>query len=501
MIWTKSKFGYVLWFIYAIITGVSLGILLAASCMEKGYPLYIGVLVCVAFMSVEAFLVWYFYHRIADKITFGAFGRDGQSKAKRRIVECVGVLIVLLVSAAVPAAGVFSASEQSRYFDMAKVVSNGGFHRTPHGITNVYVGLLHLVFVFFGNMIKAGYWLQIGLLSLAFAVLYLAVRRLSGRISAFMVLLFGVFSPSVRIQALNLSPEILFLFLYSAVLLLLAFCLKSDRQTAVKWLFIGILTGLISYLDVMGITLLFFAVGIFLIGKTEEENNLKKKTILFLTTLSGALCGFGAALFADSFFCGNRPGDVLAAMGNLYKPGIYDASFLASMENVGFDIIILLCLMTFGIFSFWCNHWSDELEIWVPVTLAALALVFFQIPTQEVKGLRWCYLFMAGMAGVGISNIFKIRQIAENEEEKRSRRANAGVGKPETAQKSQKNKEEGKEVMGVGENREGGVVTVEFEGKTREVKLLENPLPLPKKKAHKAMDFDYEVKDGDDFDI
>ncbi|MCM1383026.1 MAG: glycosyltransferase family 39 protein [Lachnoclostridium sp.] len=490
-----------LWFIYAIITGVSLGILLAASCMERGYPLYIGVLVCVAFMSVEAFLVWYFYHRIADKITFGTFGRDRQSKAKRRIVECVGVLIVLLVCAAVPAAGVFSAPEQSRYFDMAKVVGNRAPGRTTHGITDVYVGLLHLIFVFLGNKIEAGYWLQIGLLFLAFAGLYLAVRRLSGRISAFIMLLFGVFSPSVRIQALNLSPEILFLFLYSTVLLFLAFSLKSDRQTAVKWLFIGMLTGLISYLDVMGITLLFFAVGIFLTGKKEEERRLKDKIILFLTAFSGVLCGFGAALFADSFLGGNRPGDILAALGNLYKPGIYDASFFASIENVGFDIIILLCLMTFGIFSFWCNHWSDELEIWVPVTLVTLALVLFQIPTQEVKGLRWCYLFMAGMAGVGISNIFKIRQIAETEEEKRSRKTDTVAEKPETAQKSQKNKAEGKEVMGIEENREGGVVTVEFEGKTREVKLLDNPLPLPKKKAHRAMDFDYEVKDDDDFDI
>lgn len=30
---------------------------------------------------------------------------------------------------------------------------------------------------------------------------------------------------------------------------------------------------------------------------------------------------------------------------------------------------------------------------------------------------------------------------------------------------------------------------------------LYNPLPMPKKKEHKALDFDYEVSDDDDYDI
>lgn len=498
MIWKKNKFGYALWFIYAIITGVSLGLLLVVSCLEKGYPLYIGVLVCIFFMAIEAFLVWYFYHQIADKITYGK-GEHG--KSKRRILECVGVLIVLMVGAAYPAAGVFSAAEQSHYFDAANVVSNGTIYRTAHGITNLYVGVLHLLFLLFGNMIEAGYWLQIGLLFLAFAALYLAVRRMTGRTAAFMMLLFGVFSPSVRIQALSLSPEILFLFLYSVVLLLIAFCLKSDRQTGVKWLFAGIPIGLLSYLDVMGVTLIFFAAGIFLVGRLDEGRNLWKKAKLFLVALLGMLAGFGGALFADIFFSGSRPMDILPAMGELYMPSFPQIFAFTSMESVGLDVIVLLCIMTFGIFSFWCNPWSDELEIWMLGIFSVLALLLFQMPTQEITGLRWCYLFMAAMAGVGISNLFKIRQIVELEEEKRSLKKE----KIEEAQAQQKLDAEGKAMMeqevNKEVNREGGTVTVEFEGKTREVKLLDNPLPLPKKKARKTMDFDYEVKEDDDFDI
>ena len=53
----------------------------------------------------------------------------------------------------------------------------------------------------------------------------------------------------------------------------------------------------------------------------------------------------------------------------------------------------------------------------------------------------------------------------------------------------------------VGAGTPGRTVTVNVDGKTKEVKLLDNPLTLPKKREHKAMDYDYEVSENDDYDI
>lgn len=48
----------------------------------------------------------------------------------------------------------------------------------------------------------------------------------------------------------------------------------------------------------------------------------------------------------------------------------------------------------------------------------------------------------------------------------------------------------------------GEVITVQKEdGTKREVKLLDNPLKLPKRHDHKALDYDFEVSEEDDFDI
>ncbi len=108
---------------------------------------------------------------------------------------------------------------------------------------------------------------------------------------------------------------------------------------------------------------------------------------------------------------------------------------------------------------------------------------------------------MAAMAGVGISNLFKIKQIVEIEEEKRSLKKEK-IGEEQAQQKlDSKGKAMMEQEVNKEVNKEGGTVTVEFEGKTREVKLLDNPLPLPKKRARKTMDFDYDVKEDDDFDI
>ena len=42
---------------------------------------------------------------------------------------------------------------------------------------------------------------------------------------------------------------------------------------------------------------------------------------------------------------------------------------------------------------------------------------------------------------------------------------------------------------------------VKRENNKKKVKLLENPLPLPKKLVYDPMDYDYEVSDDDDYDI
>jgi hypothetical protein len=47
----------------------------------------------------------------------------------------------------------------------------------------------------------------------------------------------------------------------------------------------------------------------------------------------------------------------------------------------------------------------------------------------------------------------------------------------------------------------GKTVTVKVDGEEKQIKLLDNPLPLPKKKQHRVMDYDYEVPEDDDFDI
>ena len=40
-----------------------------------------------------------------------------------------------------------------------------------------------------------------------------------------------------------------------------------------------------------------------------------------------------------------------------------------------------------------------------------------------------------------------------------------------------------------------------IDGEEKKIKLLDNPLTLPKKHEKRTMDYDYEVADDDDYDI
>ena len=52
------------------------------------------------------------------------------------------------------------------------------------------------------------------------------------------------------------------------------------------------------------------------------------------------------------------------------------------------------------------------------------------------------------------------------------------------------------------QGEKGETVTVNVDGEEKTVKLLDNPLKQPKKKAtYDFMDYDYEVDENDDFDI
>lgn len=525
MIWKKNVFSFLLWLLYAFIAGISLVAYLAVFCTKMGYPGWCGIAL-TGLWTLTGLLLMQFSRR----------RRKPQPKAPGRapswnIAEGAAVVLLLAAGLVIRIMEFAPDGEGSAYFEYAKVAEGAAIPQVVHGIDYLYLKLLHLVFLVLGNKIMAGYWLQLALQMLAVLVFYFAVRRLSGAVPAAGLLLFVSVSPYIRAQVLTLSPRMLLFFLYGAALWLMASGLDGEKGTPVRGLFAGLLAGLLIYLDIAGVTLALFAAGIFLAGRGKADSSLKGKAAVYLSCQSGVVLGFAAAVLADSLSSKKGWGNIVLALGKLYAPQespdiMKLITWYAEMND--FEILVLLLLMSIGIFSFWCNRRSDELGIWTLALLPTLAAACFGMFTVEADGYLWIYLFMTAAAGASVSNILKafgITAAGAGEQDAREENMDEAIrniihretangaavdsgtasgGSMNRVKRKAANREAIDKETADSETRNdgaGSTITVNVEGKTREVRLLDNPLPLPKKHIRKALDFDYDIKEDDDFDI
>jgi len=124
---------------------------------------------------------------------------------------------------------------ESVYFDLAKVTDGQGIPAVENKAEFLYLHLLRLLFVVFGNKFIVAVWLQILLQVGAGAFLYLALRKIIRVIPAMIMLGVMMLTPMIINRAVILSPENLFLFLISfAIYLLVIILCKMLKFTKKK---------------------------------------------------------------------------------------------------------------------------------------------------------------------------------------------------------------------------------------------------------------------------
>jgi uncharacterized membrane protein (Fun14 family) len=212
--------------------------------------------------------------------------------------------------------------------------------------------------------------------------------------------------------------------------------------------------------------------------------NSKMTDIIFrdVCTLIGFFGGFAAYLT----ICASADGMGIYAKAAewIAQTGIFNVNFeqYSWLYVAGYEAIALQIVICFGIFTFWINKKSCLSGMWlIQLILMAFAVI---AGGDETYALCAAYAVMSIIAGIAVRNL------TEPSEEKLSVSddANSDV-----------------DIIDINNSLQSGTpgetVVVNVDGEDRQIKLLDNPLTLPKKKEHKAMDYDYEVSDDDDFDI
>lgn len=472
----KNAFSYLMWFLYSVAVCVGLLGILGMIGSGAGYSVAVGFGVCFLWLLLSGLIVL-FIHKLLMKT-----GSAKTAGWPALVAESLIVVILFAVGIALRVSGMSKVGEDAAYYELARVTEGGRIPQVVHGIVYVYLQLLHLIYLIFGNKFLAGIWLQVLLQAIAGLFLYFAARRAAGVIPAVTALAFVMISPQMIREALLLSPKLMFLAIYAIALLL---CVTAaGKQKRVWCLPVGALIAAVCYLDIMGVTLLFFTVAGLFMANGEERVPFSRRLVNVLLCILGCALGFALFMALDALGSGKEITRVLSAWWELYQPVSFLVPVTVKEAGTAVDVLFLMLLLSVGIFSYWCSHYTEKQSVWVLTALSLALLECFGMTTAEMNGYVLLYILLAVLAGAGVSGLFAADTVGKALEQEKDVQASE---------------------VPVSEALVSGIPASETPAAVDpppKVKLLDNPLPLPKKHTHKVLDYDLEPADGqDDFDL
>lgn len=521
MCFKKNAFSYFCWGLMILLVGaiVSYWGMIAAQLFAKGNFL-VAVGCCALFFGA----VYSIYLLIGVVLKNTTVVNSHYINSNTSIVE--ELIIVSLLMVAFLTVRVYLQSiliVDTAYFNVVRVMEDGQLStRFVQGSTYYYCMLLHACFKVFGNHLIVGVWLQIILQAISTLLFYMAVRTLGGKVAAILFLIVACLSSTAIDAGLEYSPQMLYLCIFGLVFYLGSqyLCKVGNAVNTLKtWIAtvcIGLAIGFVCYVDVTGVLLLLLMICLCTLKVDWYWSKYRYFHMggIFLS----AIAMFFLMIFVDALLCGSRFVNVLNAWFAVYSDFALNIENIA--KNYSREFIILPTLIALGIFGFWRRKEEQCFAPFIIMVAGMAVLYFLGVPGQNMEGNYLLYLLMTGLAGVSVSELFyasKPLGVKADEEESDWIESTEGVPEiEETVERKEvetvSRTEEAVTVEVVEKEMEDTEMEKRFGRKQEENNKIENPLPIPKKKEKKIMDYafqpesfemmyDIRVSDKDDFDV
>lgn len=446
------------------------------------------------------------------------------------LLGCIAIGITLAVL------NISDAELTSPYFYAAKVQAGCRAPYFVHGATNTYVAFLNKVYFFFGNHAVMGIYAQIVLWVLVILCIGAGVWFAVSKKAAAAAIVLASLIPTLRTEAIRLSPVMLSLFFWSVVFAWIC-CSTRLRKREIVAGISCFLIGLLTYFDLSGILLLPLLIALETRSKTREMSGETRKSILIkiVVGMIALAAAYFMCIFMDASFSEKSAGAILEVWFSTYSGGAFPSKEIYQSVTLSefIPVYFLICL---GALAFWRNRRFDAFKGWTLEIFLILIFFLCGLFSERVTGYSFLAVLLYVLAAVGLETSLAAVEVQPAEK----------IDAPEEEQKAEKTKKEkkksrkkskddlkdtasadetdkwiplGEELDAVlaEEVAESTVVkqNVEKSGQSEtkepEIKFLENPLPLPKKHERKAVDFpiasnadddyDYAVADDDDYDI
>lgn len=542
MSYKKNAVSYGIWALYLMVIGVVLSFLgMVIGNQDSRIPYAALGLLALSFGLL--FLIYFLGKKIVDSVHVRKLASQ-----KAALLEGLLVVLFLVAGIVLRVAMIGGAGEEAAYYEVSKVTENQIQLQLVQGSIYYYLYLLNGLFRLVGNKWMAGVVLQLVLQLIGAVIAYFAVRRLSGRGPALVSLLFLMAAPCSIKAGMTYSPKMLYFCLYAAILWVIAKYLWKSTVPGGKvltWILAvlcGALVAFAGYTDVTGFTLVIPLCGLLVLNR-EEKGSLKwgAQFVLALMAMAGVFC---LLVLLDSSMSGTTFEKVLGAWSVTY--GFKGVDYAFFFHESGYETVILLVLMSLGIFTFMRRKDGEIFSNWIMMMLAIVVLRILGFTTPNMSGSYQMFFAMTGLAGVALCELFvrdedkkaeaegvpeavvvdlDAHEIPEGAgEETISHKEPVSTAVPEAGPEQSSPGESGStafpaagsQTVPTAMPREKAAEPEPAETKQEEapkqVQFIENPLPLPKKHVKKTMDYpmqpedsqmhyDIEVDPKDDFDF
>lgn len=491
MTWKKTWFSYVLWVCYAALVCGCIGGSAYMAAVNGGAVNQSGIVSVAAGVFAAGGILY-------AALYFGQRRRTGRRFAKTVWLTTEALLIVGLLAAGMllrQAAFPVQTGTNS-YYDIAQVTQGGQITPIAHGALYYYILLLHGLFTFVGNKWGAGIILQIVLQLMAAVLLYVSVRKMAGAFAGVWTFGFLMLAPFSIRQSFTYGPEMLYLVLYAFGLYLLTGYLNMVRTGRMKkWyhcmavLLLGIYISFLMYLDILGITLIAVGIAAVWLNVEQEHDGQRAMTgkIACLVLLAGVFAGILGIFFADAMQSGSAMQAVMNVWEWLFTPMGFAWQGLCVYPGEWSEMAAVLILavgLVMGIFSFFQRRKTEKQSVWILLAVLSGGMTYVCRADANMSRTFLWFLYLTVLSGMGAGAAFELT-----------------AEKDDTDSKMQVKKE-----------LEEIELPEDIKAETPKVRLLENPLPLPKKHVKKTMEYkvepseeqmhyDVDVKEDDDFDL
>ena len=446
------------------------------------------------------------------------------SRNEGLFLEC-SVLVLLLIGGWVYRfadhfVGLWPVNPDNEFFQYAQVLQASDVYMNPHPASRLYVGFLHIIFLFLGNIYEAGALTQFILLLIGVLFWYLAVRKAFGTTAALFLAAGAMLLPDSIVASMQYNPMMLLFAIYGIIAWIMA-CYACGKCSGFPAFFSEFLMGaLLSVAILLDISGWLFLIICGLALKKHQQNRSKKSLVTPLASCLGIVLGEKAFTYAQSVIYGmsfQQAGNFLS-----YPNLTLQVPSLETVQEFVFDLgthpIFIVAIAVIS--TYWLINRRQSSTRIMLAELFLLAVQLFKLDTYLQHDFL-IYMGLIVLLGISVQQYFLLGEKNKAVEEKLA--AGDTTELPDLSfladtrmenSKSEKNKlvSDSQPVVTVINFDELPAATIPAKQQDRPVIFIPKSMEIPKRVSklkiefavevtEEKMHYDLEVEENADFDI